>query len=112
LAELLAFVPPAARKRIKSRIGELTPANSAQIHFFIQAQARIDAFLAAGLADAATTFLDAEPNLQTGGKVPGREVARLRMNLQMQFLRGDWEAIAKTEVPSEIQLTGPIQSAT
>jgi hypothetical protein len=111
LAELLAFAPPAARRRIEHRIGELTPANSAEIYSLTQAQARIDAFLAAGLGDAAATFLDAEPNLRTGGIVPGREVARLRMNLHLQLLRGEWEAIAKAEAPSEIQPRDQIAAA-
>ena len=102
LAQLLPFVPHAARGRFEHRITELTPSEAGAIHSLTEAQARIEVLLSAGLADAAARFMEAERDLKPLGTVPGRVMTRLRATLRLQLLRRDWTAIANTEPPSDL----------
>jgi len=102
LAQLLSFAPHATRLRIERRIRELTPVEAGEVRSLPEAQARIEALLSAGLADSAALFVEAERNLKTLGNVAGREATRLRAALRLQLLRGEWEAIANTELPPSL----------
>lgn len=55
--------------------------------------------LTAGLTDVAAAFIEAEPNLKTLGNVAGRDSIRLRDNLQLKLIRGDWTGIENTQLP-------------
>jgi hypothetical protein len=101
LAQLLAFVPHAARGRIEKRIKDLTPSQAGEICSLTEAQERIEALLSAGLADAAAHFIEAERDLKPLGNPPGREMTRLRATLRLQLLRQEWAAIEKAEPSSE-----------
>jgi hypothetical protein len=100
LAQLLGYAPSAVRDRIKGRIAAITPSEAGDTRSLPEAQARIDALLSAGLADSAAKFIEAEPELETLGKVPGREVMRLRAALALKLLRRDWAGIAATVPPT------------
>jgi hypothetical protein len=104
LAQLLNFAPHALYGAIKDRIAALTPAEAGEVLSLPEAQARIDALLSAGLADAASKYIDAERDLKTWGKVPGREVTRLRADLALKLLRGDWAGIAATKALSDLTM--------
>ena len=100
LAQLLSYAPRTLQDRIKSRIAAITPLDAGDMRSLPEAQARIDALLSAGLADSAAKFIEAEQGLRTFGKVPGREVVRLRAELALKLVRNDWAGIAATEPPS------------
>lgn len=102
LAQLLGYAPYAVRGQIRDRIAAITPENASDTRSLPEAQARIDALLSAGLADSAAKFIDAEQGLKTFGKVPGRDVVRLRASLALKLLRGDWAGIAAAEPPPEL----------
>ena len=103
LAQLLAIAPPSTRARIQTRINALTPAYAGDVLSLTEIQARIEGLLSAGALDAAANFINVERDMQTLGKVPGRELFRLTMKLRLWFLREDFGKIAQTELPSEIE---------
>jgi len=109
LAQLLSFAPHSVHNAIKDRLATLTPSEAGAMLSLPEAQARIDALLSAGLADAASKYIEAEHGLRTWGKAPGREIARLRADLALKLLRGDWAGIAATKAPAD--LTGVDVSA-
>jgi tetratricopeptide (TPR) repeat protein len=102
LAQLLGFAPHAVHDRIKGRITALAPEDAGDTRSLPAFQARIDALLSAGLADAAAKYIEVEPSLRTWGKVAGRAVTQLRSELALKLLRGDWGGIAATEPPTDL----------
>jgi hypothetical protein len=102
LAQLLEFAPYDIRVRIERRIAELAPSNAGHVYSLTAVQARIDELLTAGAADAAAQFLELERNLETMGKVPGREFTRLRNTLRLYLLRKQWQEIKDARVPDEV----------
>ena len=102
LSQLLGYAPHALHDRIKNRIAAITPSDAGDTRSLPEAQARIDALLSAGLADSAAQFIEAEQDLRTFGKVPIRDVARLRAALALKLLRRDWAGIAATQPPAEL----------
>ena len=102
LAQLVELSPYATRERIKRRIEELPPSEAGNVHSLTDVQARIEALLSAGLADAAERFIETETQLNTLGRVAGRKVERLRAGLRLHWLRGQWEEIANVAPPSEL----------
>ncbi len=103
LAQLLAVAPRSTRTRIQTRINELTPEYAGDVSSLTEIQARIEGLLSAGALDAATKFIDVEKDMQTLGKVPGRELFRFTMNLRLRFLREDFDGITQTALPSEME---------
>jgi len=102
LAQLLTVAPATTRERIKGRIAQLTPQEAGGIWSLPEAQGRVDALLSAGLAEAAASFIDAERDLGTLGKVPGRNLARLRAQLRLHLLREELEVIESTVLPADL----------
>ena len=108
LAQLLPRCPPHLRLNIDRRITALAPKNAGAIHSLPEMQARIDELLTAGAADAAAKYMEAERSLMTLGPPPGRELARFRNQLRLDFLRQDWLAIAATADP---KFAAPLEQA-
>lgn len=106
LAQLLQFAPRNTRDRIIRRIEELTPSEAGEVYSLTHVQARVETLLSAGLADAAERFIELERELRTLGPIPGRVVARLRTTLRLQLLREEWDDIANTEIPEDLD---PVQ---
>ena len=102
LAQLLQFTPHVAKDRIRRRVEELTPSEAGEVFSLTHAQARIEALLSAGLADAAERFIEVERELRTLGSVAGRVVDRLRTRLRLHLLREEWGEIANTEIPPDL----------
>jgi hypothetical protein len=102
LAQLVTVAPHSTRVRIRDRIGALTPDEAGRVSSLNELQARIEALLSAGAVDAAARFIEVEKGLQTWGKVPGRELARLRMEMMLRHMRGDFEAVATAVAPAEL----------
>ena len=104
LAQLLSYAPRAMRDSIESRIADITPSNAGDIYSFTEVQARIEELLSAEAVDAAAKFMAVEQDLQTRGNVPGRALVRLRAGLRLDYLRGDWTAIANTKPPADLSV--------
>lgn len=104
LAQLLSYAPYAMRASIEARIADIAQEEAGEVYSLTEVQARIEELLSAGAVTAAAKFIAVEENLQTRGKVPGRELARLRAALRMHLLRGDWAAIQNTQVPSDLSV--------
>ena len=102
LAQLLSEGPYEVKQRITERIIALTPSVAGDIHSLPDAQARVDALLSANLADTAELFIDAERELETWGRVTGRELVRLQAELRLKLLREDWDAIRNVEPPADL----------
>lgn len=109
LAQLLPMAPYVTREVIENRLTELSPSEAGEVRSLTEMQARIDALLSTGAVDVAAQYIEAEKDLKTLGNVPGREMARLRVLLHLQFLKSDWEGIAGTELPCSIS---PIEKNT
>ena len=105
LAQLLLFAPHVAKDQIRRRIEALTPSEAGEVFSLTHAQARIEALLSAGLADAAERFIEVERELRTLGSVAGRVVARIRTRLRLHLLREEWDEIARTEIPTDLAPT-------
>jgi len=103
LAELVVLVPHEIRERITARIALLTPARAGSISSLTDVQARIDALLSAGLADAAALFIEEEKGLKTLGDVRGRDLARLTAELRLCAVRDDWARLQSVEVPHSLK---------
>ena len=99
LAHLLDCVPADLRPPIILRIEAVQPEDAGETHSLFEAQARIDALLSSGVSEAATRFIEEEQVLQTLGKAPGRELARLRSDLRLLFMEGKWSEIANFSLP-------------
>jgi hypothetical protein len=102
LARLLTLAPESTRDAIRERIAELTPAAAADVRSLTEIQARIEALLTAGALDAAAGFIERERELKTWGKVPGRELVRLRTEMRLRLLRRDFPAILADTVPADL----------
>jgi hypothetical protein len=102
LAILLAKVQPDLRGRIETRINDLTPNFSGKVISLTEIQTRIEELLSAGLLDAAGKFIVMEKDLPTLGRVPGRELKHFRYEMQLMFLRKDFEGISKMTPPSNL----------
>jgi hypothetical protein len=99
LAKLLEFAPPEVRPQIEERISALPPSEAGDVYTLIAIQARIEELLNAGALDIAAQFLELERNSKTLGKVPGRELIRLKNVLRLHFLRKEWREIEAIEFP-------------
>ncbi|WP_407471292.1 hypothetical protein [Xanthomonas campestris] len=102
LAQLLSRSPPNIRPDLERRIAALAPIDAGAIHSLPEMLARIDELLATGAADAASSYMAAEVDLKTWGKIPGRELIRFRNQVRLLFLREDWTAIETTAVPNHL----------
>ncbi|MBU2849568.1 hypothetical protein [Acidithiobacillus ferrivorans] len=108
LAQLLSRSPPNLRSDIDRRLTALAPTDAGTIHTLPEMQARIDALLTAGAADAAASYMTAEEGLKTLGKAPGRELARFQNQLRLNFIREDRAAIETTAEP---RFSAPLEQA-
>jgi hypothetical protein len=109
LAQLYTVAPASVRGRLKERILQLPPKHAAGVMTLPEAQARVEALLAAGLTDAAATFMEAEQDLKTLGPVQGRTLAQLRARLRLNLIRGELAAIlgaSVADLPSAEQAEG------
>jgi hypothetical protein len=102
LAQLLTVAPASTWKRIRERIAKLTPEDASELTGLDQVQARVGALIAADLPEIANAYLDRERHLETFGPVAEREVTRLRMELQIRFLRHDHEGISRAIAPPDL----------
>lgn len=102
LAELAVLAPHETRERITERIATLTPEQAGAISSLSDVQARIDALLSAGLADAAALFIEEEKNLKTLGNVQGRDLSRFTAELRLRAVRADWARLQSVEVPHSL----------
>jgi hypothetical protein len=102
LAQLLSFAPYAMRGAIEERIADIPPSDSGEVYSLTEVQARIDELLSAGAATAAEKFIVVERDLQTMGKAPGRDLARLRAVLRLHLLRGEWDSISNATPPPDL----------
>ena len=100
LAQLFNLVDLHHKHALQHRLENLPPAVAAAIMQLPEAQARIDALLAAGLADVAARYIDAEEGLETLGKLPGRNDSRLRARLTLLYLNKAWDEILAMEIPA------------
>ena len=103
LAQLLGSAPHKTRDKIKQRIALLTPSEAGDIYSLTHAQARIEALLSANLGEAAQRFMDDELEFKTWGQGPNpeREMIRMRANLRLNLMRGEWDKISTREPPSD-----------
>jgi hypothetical protein len=99
LAQLIVVAPHSQRDRIRDRIIALTPADAGELSSLTDVHARIEALLEAGVAEAAATYIAAERELRTLGRVAGRELAQLRMTMRLAVLRADFGSIASADAP-------------
>ncbi len=104
LARLLEVAPASVRGSIGARIAALTPETSAEISSLTELQARIEALLAAGAADAAASFMAEEKRVQTFGKVSGRRLVRLRYEMRLMLLREEYDALLATRLPTDLEV--------
>jgi len=102
LVRLLSFIPLTLHGKIEERIRALTPDDATVLRMYTAVQARIDQFLDANLPDVAEPYLDAERQLTTYGRFPGREVHRLHQELRVHYLRQQWEEIEQFSVPEDV----------
>ena len=102
LAQLLAYCPIAVQKRIRDRITEIAPDEAAPTYSLDEVQVRIDALLAAGLAEIAEEHIQDERDLRTWGKIPGRRTVRFRQSLRAKLLKEDWRGINGAELPEDL----------
>jgi tetratricopeptide (TPR) repeat protein len=102
LAELVAFAPKSYREQILDRINELTPAESGQLDALDELQTRIEKLLAVGALEAAQRFLDVERTTKTLGKVPGRELVRLRAEMLLKLSKQDYDGLFNAVPPDDI----------
>ena len=102
LAQLLPAAPRHTRSAIERRLEALSPTDAGATHSLIELQARIDELLSAGALGAAEKFIEEEQRVQTLGKVPGREVARLRSSMRLLFARGRWDDIMAGQAPPDL----------
>lgn len=102
LAQLLQKCPSHLKGQVEARIASLAPTDAGAIHSLSEMQARISQLIAAGAADAAALYIEAEEQLKTMGKVPGRELQRFQNHLQLQCLCEDWSAILSAQIPASL----------
>lgn len=69
LAQLLQRCPSYLRPRIEQRIADLAPDDAGTIHSLPEMHARITQLIAAGAANAAMKYMEAEEQLRTWGQV-------------------------------------------
>ena len=100
LAQMIELSPYATRERIQKRIEELMPSEAGDVLSLSDVQTRIEALLSAGLADAAESYIEVESQLETLGRVAGRNVERLGTRLRLHWLRGEWKTIASVVPPT------------
>lgn len=101
LAQLIGLAPQALRAQIAARLNSLEPSDAAATRSLPEAMGRIEALLGADQPEVAAKFIETERGLKTFGKVPGRELARFRIELYLKLLRQDWNGIAQTAPPEE-----------
>lgn len=99
LAQLILLSPRVTRDRIKRRVDVLSPSEAGEVFSLTDTQIRIETLLNAGLADAAGRFIEVERELRTIGRVARRRVVRLRTELRLHLLRGEWDEIVNCEPP-------------
>lgn len=99
LAQLVIGAPTAVKHRIRDRIEGITPSYAGEVVSLPDLQMRIEKLLAANALEAAARFADLERELETLGKVPGRELVRLRVDMRIQLAREDFDNIAHATVP-------------
>jgi hypothetical protein len=109
LAQMAPLVSQDSREKIHQRLEALTPERSGEIYSLRDVQARIEALLSEGSVDVATLHMDEEAKLQTLGRPPGRELARLTASLRLKLLQQKWADIEATTLPDDLL---PIEIAT
>jgi len=101
LAHLATVASLSIRPRIQKRISELTPSVS-DVTTLTEIQARIGALLSSGSLDAAAEFIEIEKKVDTLGPVPGRALARLRAEMQLKLLKGEFDQVANATVSADL----------
>jgi hypothetical protein len=101
LAHLATVAPLPIRPRIQKRISELTPSVS-DVSTLTEIQARIGALLSSGSLDAAARFIEIEKGVGTLGPVPGRALARLRAEMQLRLLKGEFDQVANAVLSADL----------
>jgi len=102
LAEIVANTPASHNGLIVSRLRTLTPETSSSVWGLPAIQARVNALLATGLIETAEAFIAEERNAVTLGKVQGREVARIRVDLGLLVARSDWGGLSTYALPVDL----------
>jgi len=102
LAEIVANTPATHNGLIASRLRTLTPETSSSVWSLPAIQARVNALLATGLVETAEAFIAEERKAVTWGKVHGREVVRMRVDLGLLVARSDWDGLSTYVVSADL----------
>ncbi|WP_143808902.1 hypothetical protein [Paraburkholderia susongensis] len=102
LAEIAANTPASHNEQIARHLQTLTPSSSSKVGSLPALQARVNALLAAGLTELAEAFSAVERDAITLGRVQGREIARLRVELGMLTMRSDWTGLSAYVLPTDL----------
>ena len=101
LAVLLRRAPVSHQKRIRAQLETLTPmAASAPIQAF-QLEERVQAFLDAGLPQLAEMYMMQRHSLLRNPNSPDAQVETLRHQLQLRYLRREWQEIREARLPKD-----------
>ncbi len=84
------------------RIDDIRPDDATQIWSLTEAQFRIQELLKVGAVDAAARYLAEEEGLNTLGINPERILFRFQHQLQLAFLKEEWDTIEKAKVPDGV----------
>jgi hypothetical protein len=101
LAQLARAVAPIYRPAIERRIEELVPEEAGDSRFVAEDFLRIQELLNAGALNAAEAYIGLEASLPEQAKSK-YALNYFRYRLQLAFLRGDWDSIARAEAPAGI----------
>lgn len=104
LARLMTQAPTSLTDPIAARIRELSqPGAAGAIFSLTEAQLRVEQLLNAGDTVGAEHFIEEELRAKTWGKVPARDVVRLRQILRMHYMKGNIELLRKFDVPDGME---------
>lgn len=99
LAVLLQRLPRIHHESMRQRLEQLTPANASSPTWITQTQERISALLDVGMPATAQTYLQALDSQMYGKNSPDLIIERMRAQLQLYYLQGDFSKISEVTVP-------------
>lgn len=102
-ALLLPRVPTAHHAAIVTRLRTLTPDEASGAAFVTQLSERVQAFLDAGLHELAYTHLKVAEEALRKRKLPELAVQTLNQQLQIDYLSGEFNAIASATIPKDLR---------